>query len=141
MLPWDQETNDTLRAIRHSKEELGEAVDVRIGDETFPLKHFFDPNEKPEPEDPALEKAKAIALEDDPAMDMYTEYELAYRFFSTAYTAAYGPRPLIVMKDTGEAFLWHELGPDLGEQLGPTRLFTGDILDLDDEDDCEDDKI
>ena len=128
ILPWSLDTHETIREMFFSEEELGEAVDVCIGDKTFPLKFFHDPNEKPEPEDPALEKAKAIALKDDPATDMYTEYEYAYEFFSTAYTATIGPRSLIVMKDTGKSFLGNESTVNLGKQLGSTKLFTGEFL-------------
>lgn len=108
-----------------------ERIFVRIADEVFPLKEFGAPDSVQEPADPAFETAKAIALDYDPEMDMYTEYEHAYIFSSTAYFGLIGPNPVIVMKGTGDVFPMNISIPDIGKQVGPTRLFSGMVLEED----------
>ena len=77
-----------------------------------------------------FEEAKAIALEYDSDFDFYTEYENAYTFFATVDLNKFGPAPLIIMKDNGEKCLMHASHRDLGDELGPARLFTGEVLDF-----------
>lgn len=114
-----------------------ECIKVRIVDEVFPLEEISLPNAVSEPNDPVFEAAKAIALEYDPEIDMYTEYEHAYIFSSTTYFGQIGPSPLIVMKDTGKPYVMHGSFPDLGKEVGPMTLFIGEVLDVGDEDEYE----
>lgn len=129
LFPWA----DIHRVFKTMDRIEPECIRVRIADEVFPLETFGVPEEVLGPTDPAFEAAKAIALEYDPEIDMYTEYEHAYIFSSTAYFGLIGPNPIIVMKGTGEAFPMSISIPDIGKELGPTRLFNGMILE-DDED-------
>ena len=77
-----------------------------------------------------FEDAKAIVLEYDPEFDFYTEYENAYTFFATVDLNKLGPAPLIVMKDTGEVCSMHASHRELGDELTPPKLFTGEVLDF-----------
>lgn len=117
--------------------EEPECIKVRIVDEVFPLEELCLPDETPETLDPAFEAAKAIAMDYDANINMYTEYENAYIFSSTTYFGLIGPSPLVVMKDTGESYLMHADYPDIGKEVGPMTLFNGEVLDLGDEEEYE----
>lgn len=85
-----------------------------------------------------FKKAKAIVLDRKPNVDNYTECENGYIFGSTEDAGLIGPGPIIVMKDTGEVFGMLGAPRNLGEEVGSTRLFTGEIL-PDDEEEYKDD--
>ncbi len=80
-----------------------------------------------------FEEAKAIALDLKPNVDNYTECENGYIFGSTEDAGLIGPGPIVVMKDTGDVYGMIDAPRNLGERIGPARLFTGELLDPEEE--------
>lgn len=155
-LPWSR-IHKEFRTMAHYETKDRDCIRVEMDGEEYTLDHFLAPEEgpdgidrwtsngmqkhkmtpapgakkPPEKEQPTrltFEEAKAIAVDRKPNVDTYTECENGYIFGSTEDAGLIGPSPIIVMKDTGEVFGMIDAPRDLGERIGPARLFTGELL-------------